>query len=444
MSKQKAINRRKFIKSSVTGMIGTGMISASMTPNLENPIQESKPQKIKEYRTLGRTGFKASDIGMGASFLTNPSVLEMALDRGINYLDTAEHYSGGRSESTIGQVVKNRDRKPIFITTKLNLSFGGKDTEENIKNRFLKCLQRLRTDYVDCLMIHMCTFDQVQHAGFHQVATELKAEGKVRYIGLSNHGLEQRIYGHLKDPMEKVVFAAVEDGRFDLVLVVYNFLQKDQGEKILKACKSNNIGVTLMKTNPVNVYHRKKASIDRALQNGRNISESLQKLMDEYRNWITQTESFKKKYGLKSEDQVRDAAIKFVLSHPDIHSVCPTIHNFDELETFLALSGKKLESTDTSMLLDYESGLSRYYCRHACGICESACPQGVPVNTIMRYNHYFEVQGMEKYAMLKYDRLTRTKAKQCSDCSGLCESACPHGVPIQALLMHAHENLALC
>ena len=64
--------------------------------------------------------------------------------------------------------------------------------------------------------------------------------------------------------MEKVVLAAVEDGRFDVGLFVYNFLQKEQGEKIIEACQKNKVGVTLMKTNPVKVYKRwKTGRIDR-------------------------------------------------------------------------------------------------------------------------------------------------------------------------------------
>ncbi|MDH5385777.1 MAG: hypothetical protein OEY18_13830, partial [Candidatus Aminicenantes bacterium] len=71
------------------------------------------------------------------------------------------------------------------------------------------------------------------------------------------------------------------------------------------------------------------------------------------------------------------------------------------------------------------------------------CPQGVPVNTIMRYNHYFVAQGREKEAMEKYNKIPGTKADMCSTCSGYCEGACPHNVPIQGMLLLAHEQLSL-
>lgn len=441
MKQKRPLNRRRFLKTSMQSALGVGIVTNSRFSPLNQ--DEDKKIKIKEYRTLGRTGFKVSDIGFGAGFLSNANVLEVGLDMGINYIDTGEHYGNGQSERTVGQVIKNRDRKKIFITTKLNMLFGGGSTKDDILLRFSRCLERLQTNYVDCLMIHMTsTVDQIKHEGFHTAVNELKAEGKVRFIGLSNHGIEQRIYGNAKDQMEKVLFAACEDGRFDMALFVYNFLQKEQGEKIIRACKEKNMGVTLMKTNPVNVYNRAKENLDRQKERGRHISEKRLKMMKDYKNWLEKAEEFKKKYGLKSENDVRDAAIKFVLSNPDVHSVCPTINTFDELETFVKLSGKKLHRKDNTMLQDYKEKLGSFYCRHACGICESSCPEKIPINTIMRYNHYFAAQRREKQAMEKYLKLAKV-AEPCQDCSGHCAKACPYNVPIQSLLTLAHKNLSL-
>ncbi|MFH1943039.1 MAG: aldo/keto reductase [bacterium] len=443
MTPKYRMNRRRFLKTSMTGLVGTGIVSGS---DFYLPKQDPQDEKIKikEYRTLGRTGFKVSDIGFGAGYLTNANVLEVALDMGMNYIDTAEHYVQGQSETAIGQVIKNRDRNKFFLTTKLNMTFGGGSTQEKIKERFGKCLERLQTDYVDCLMIHMtATIDQVKHDEFHAVAQELKSEGKVRFIGLSNHGPEHRLHGNVQDPMENVILAAAEDGRFDMALFVYNFLQKDQGERIIKACKVKNMGITLMKTNPVASYLSTKERFDKAIADGRQIPERYLKMLDEYKLLIDKAEIFKRKYGLGSNEQVRDAAIKFCLSHPDVHSVCPSMNSFEELETFVALSGEKLESSDTSMLNDYEATLGHLYCRHACGICESACPQHIPVNTIMRYDHYFQAPGREKHAMLKYAKLSDANASRCHNCAGHCVAACPYNIPIQSLLVLAHQNLTL-
>ena len=442
MKDKQRMNRRDFMHTSAASLMGAGVVT-SIGRSLNPPEKQEQDIKIKEYRILGRTGFKASDIGMGTSFLSNANVLQAAMDMGMNYIDTAEHYGGGLSEITIGKALKGRDRKSVFISSKLNLTFNEGKSKDQIKERFGKCLERLQTDYVDCLMIHMCTLDQVGNEAFHAAVDELKADGKVRFMGLSNHGLEQRIYGNLEDPMEKVVLAAVEDGRYDVVLVVYNFLQKEQGEKILKACASKKVGVTLMKTNPVNVYQRWKESWDKHAASGREIPDRVKQADEKYQEYLKRTEDFKKKYGLKSDEQVRDAAIKFVLSHPGVHSACPSMNDFDTLETFVKLSGQQLKTADAFILEDYGKTLGRYYCRHACGACETLCPQGVPVNTILRYNHYFEAQGMEKFAMSKYAGLPRSKADLCRDCSGECEAACPHSVPVSSKLVAAHENLTL-
>jgi hypothetical protein len=436
------ISRRSFIRNSVSAAAGLGLIGGGRL--LGEEVEEPTGAKIKEYRTLGRTGFKVSDIGFGGGNLSNENVLEAALDMGINYIDTAEHYLRGNSERTIGNVLSKRDRKKIFLTTKLNLMMGG-GSKEKIKTRFSRCLERLQTNYADCLMLHMTpTVEQVKHEPYHDAIRELKAEGKVRFTGLSNHGKEHKLAGPIKDEMDKILLAAAEDGRFDVVLFTYNFIQKDVGDVILKACKNKNMGTTLMKTNPVKFYQDMQDILERNLEKGRKMGEQFYKIMEEYKTLIDKGEGFIKKYGLTGAEQTRDAAIKFCLSNPAVHSVCPSMNSFEELDTFVALSGSRLEPKERAMLADYETGLGRYYCRHACGQCEGLCPQGVPVNTIMRYFHYFAAQRREKFAMEKYNALTGNSANACSNCEGgYCEKACPYGVPVHGLLMLAHEALTL-
>jgi aryl-alcohol dehydrogenase-like predicted oxidoreductase len=345
------INRRGFIQSFLAAFVGLGVtekgrLFGEYADKLTRGSQVEK-LRIKEFRTLGRTGFKASDIGFGAGNLTDPVILEAALDMGINYIDTGEHYTRGNSERAIGQVIKNRDRKSLFITTKLNFSWGKTD-KEGLKQRFLKCLERLQTDYADCLMIHMApSVEQLKHEPYHQAIRELRAEGKVRYTGLSNHGTENRFAGNTIDDMEKVVLAAAEDGRFDVVLFVHNFIQKEKGERILKVLHEKKMGATLMKTNPVRVYLRREENVNRAKEAGREIPEIVWKILEENKRFVDKAEEFKKKYGLASYKEIDEAAIKFVLSHPYVHSACLTIDTFEELELFVALSGKRLEPAET-------------------------------------------------------------------------------------------------
>ena len=442
MQKRNKVSRRNFVKTTVAGAIGASIPFSKA--NAESKLTEKMDEpKIKEFRRLGRTDFKVSDISFGAGGLTNANVFEKGLDMGINYIDTANHYARGRSEKTIGEVLKNRDRKSVFLTTKLNLIFGGTKVEE-IRSKFYESLERLQTDYVDCFMIHMTSeIEQIKSEAFHKVAEELKADGKVRFLGLSNHGMEFNLAGQIKDPMEKVIMAAVDDGRFDVALFVYNFIQKKQGERIIKKCKEKDVGVTLMKVDPVNMYSGIQQNLNDMKERGSEPSERYVKLVKDFENFVKDADKFKEKYGLKSEIDVREAAIKFVLTNKDVHCVCPSINSFEDLDAFISLSGKKLTPDSTALLRDYKSGPGKYYCRHACNECESACPQKIPVNTIMRYNHYFEAFGREKHAMQKYAGLNICLPDKCLDCTGLCEIICPNNVPVRSLLISAHQNLTV-
>ncbi len=441
MSKKTGIDRRQFLKKGAVGIFGAGILGASRGLGSQENEAEQKP-KIKGYRVLGRTGFKVSDIGFGAADLQEPALLEAAIDAGVNYIDCAEHYNRGNAEKAIGEVLKKGtvERKKLFITTKLNIS-RGEQTRETIKERALKCLERLQTEYVDCIQIHMVPeVGQLKHEGFQAAFQELKAEGKVRFQGLSCHGAQ---YGEVPVSMEDILLAAAEDGRFDVVLFVYNFLQEEQGNRILAACKGKNMGTTLMKANPVIEYRDLKDFFEKAKEAGRDIPEQAVKMLDLYKSRAEEAEAFKKKYNLISFEEVRAAAIRFGLSHPDVHSTCPTITNYSDLEAYVALSGTTLSRVETQMLTDYRAVCGGLYCRHACGLCEPHCPHHVPVNTIMRYNHYFVAQHRERRAMVKYAQMQAAKADKCRDCAGHCQAACPYSVPVQGLLLSAHHRLTL-
>jgi predicted aldo/keto reductase-like oxidoreductase len=198
-----------------------------------------------------------------------------------------------------------------------------------------------------------------------------------------------------------------------------------------------------MKSNPVLNYDERKVEADQAVESGRELSQGTKDLLTRLKTRSDLMDGFKTKYKLSTFDEVRSAAIRFVISNSDVHCVCPTILTFDDLEFYVALSGKRLTPLEGQMLADYTSVYGEFYCRHACGECESKCPYGVPVNTIMRYNHYFLSQRREKHAMVKYESLSTKKADLCSQCAGHCQKACPYNVPIQGLLTLAHRNLSL-
>jgi predicted aldo/keto reductase-like oxidoreductase len=441
MTKSTGINRRSFLRNTTLGVVGAGIISNNTTL-LSQETQQSQPgiPKVQAYRTLGRTGFKASDIGLGG--VDNVPVIKAMLDAGVNYIDTGESYGRGKSETSIGQAVKGYDRKSLFITTKLYLK--PTDTKENILERVGECMKRLDTEYIDCLMTHCPpTSEMVKYEPFHQVCTQLKNEGKILFVGISNHGSQ---HGGEQEAMDKVLLAAAQDGRFDVMLMVYNFIQREMGERVLKACQEKNIGTTLMKTNPVGNYLTMKTRAEEMKKSAENDPERLKRMesyLESVRKEAEQGDWFIKKYNLTDPAEIRIASTRFALSHPGVTTVLARVNAFEDVEQFLKASGTTLSDQEAKKLAAFTQGPGKFYCRHACGLCEPSCPHHVPVNTIMRYNHYFEAQGNEKYAMLKYAELPTAKANLCESCSGMCQNNCPYGVPIHALLIMAHENLTL-
>ena len=140
------LSRRGFLGVALTTIPAVGLFGKNAIVSQNRSSSASGQTRIKEYRTLGRTGFKVSDVSFGGGGLNNANVLAAALDAGMNYIDTAEHYANGNSERAVGDAIKGRDRKSVFLTTKLNLTFFKGVDKEGIRNRFGKCLERLKTD----------------------------------------------------------------------------------------------------------------------------------------------------------------------------------------------------------------------------------------------------------------------------------------------------------
>ena len=435
------IGRRHFIGASAAALASLGLGGAEKASGQSSPAPSGQAApKIKEYRVLGRTGFKVSDIGLGGGEVTDAALFEAVLERGINYIDAAENYVNGQVERTVGKAIKNRDRKSIFVTTKIYLR-DAKVTKQGVLDRTRKCLERLDTDAIDCMQIHCPPTTAVLKApGFHEAMTELKAEGRVRFVGLSQHGAQ---WNDAPETMEQILVAAAEDGRFDLALFVYNFIQRDQGERALRVFKERNIATTIMKANPVGTYTWIKQEVEKVKNSGEKMPDYLPALLERVKKVADQADTFRETYNLTNDAELLVAAHRFVLSHPDVHTVLCMVQNYADLDTFVALSGTKLAAPEERKLAAYAQTYGQFYCRHACGQCEADCPSGVPVNAIMRLRHYFSAQGREKRAMAEYAALGKRGAALCASCDGYCQKACPHGLPIQAMLALTHGTLTL-
>ncbi len=442
------VSRREFM-----GISGAAIAGASIAP-VSFAAEAKKDIKIKKTRVLGRTGFAASDIGMGCASLKEGNLVRYAYDRGLNYFDTAENYGRGASESAIGKAMPHMDRKKIFITTKLDLKKD--DTEQALIDRFTKCLGRLNTDYIDALLIAgAISVDQVKSEAFHGAVKKLKADGRLKHAGVACHGPR----GMAGDSMEKVIVTAAQDGRFDIMLLVYNFLQKKEGENILAACKKYNIGTTAMKVapgklkdvpdfNPESPTEEQEGRIKMMQGFGMDREAAIaqvKSMVEGDKIAREHTKPFVEKYGLKTEEQLWEASVKWVRQNNDMHTVCITMADFDKADKSIALSGESLTTTQAALLKEYGNKLGWSYCRHACNECSGSCKYAVPVSTIMRYSYYYE-QGYEKLAMEKYAGLKHRKesnASPCAGCDAPCEGSCPYGVMVKNSLLNAHSMLTL-
>ncbi len=433
MNQETKMDRRDFLKKSAAGALAVGLAGRATTAQEKRPAAEPAA-KIREYRPLGRTGFKVSDMSPG--FIGNDAVLAAALDAGANYIDSAEQYPG--HHKLVAKVMKGRDRKSFFITTKLEILDDV--SKEGFLKRARKCLEDLEMDYVDCLMMHMPERAALlKTEGFHTAVEELKAAGRVRHLGISNHG--SFWLRNPQETMEKVLMTAVEDGRFDVFLMAYNFLKMDESERVLEACRKKGIGTTIMKSTPVGIYYSIQSMVDRLQQQKKEIDPLYLEGLKNYKEKADRAQAFLKEHNLQDPAEIQQSALRFVLGNPNVSTVCFIARNFEELDRFLSVSGTRLSAAEKARLETYREGCGHLYCRHACGVCEPSCPYGVPVNTIMRYYQYFAAQGREKEAMGYYAAIPGLRADICSGCQGPCEAACPHGVPIQGLLIAAHNQL---
>ncbi|WP_239760820.1 aldo/keto reductase [Mammaliicoccus sp. J-M39] len=198
---------------------------------------------MTELSKLGKTDIKVNPIGLGTNAVgghnlypnldeeQGKDVVRAAIENGVTLLDTAFIYGPGRSEELVGEVVKEYNREDVVIATKGAHYFDGDETKLSNDPEFLKeqvenSLKRLQTDYIDLYYIHFPDEDTPKDKA---VATlqELKEQGKIKAIGVSNFSLEQ-----LKE--------ANNDGHVDVVQLEYNLLNREN-EEILNYTAENNI-----------------------------------------------------------------------------------------------------------------------------------------------------------------------------------------------------------
>ena len=199
-----------------------------------------------QYRLLGKSGLKVSELCLGTMMFgdqtdakTADKITGSARDSGVNFIDTADGYAGGRSESMVGDLLR-KDRDDWILATKVGSSQGTPARHKGLSRKWVMeaidaSLQRLRTDYVDIYYMHHVDWETPLVESVAAMG-DIIAEGKARYWGFSNHRAWQ---------VAELVRLADETGtpRPIICQPYYNAMNRMPENDLLPACAYYGIGV---------------------------------------------------------------------------------------------------------------------------------------------------------------------------------------------------------
>jgi uncharacterized protein len=388
-TEQKQMNRRTFIKAGVVGTATALIATPTLAETIRGMTESGRPDFPEPvYRTLGRTGLKVSVVGFGAMLTPEPEVIRLAIERGVNYVNTARKYMGGKNEDTVGKAVKGvRDK--VFIATKvLSESRNKADVIRDVEIS----LKALGTDYIDVIQLHDLTgVERMFVAETREALTLLKKQGKVRFCGVTTHQNEVAVLNALVDDPDRF---------FDTCLVKYNFKSDKTVTAAINRAAAAGIGVIAMKT-----------------QIGGYDTKGLGRITP------------------------HQAALKWVLQNPNVTAAIPGMKDLTQLKEDIAVMGMSLTYADLRRLDLYSEAIAPFYCNF-CGSCEAGCPKSVKVSTVNRALMYAEGGYRDlSLARATYAELPpQATAAACGDCGG-CVAHCVNGLDISAKMERARTVL---
>ncbi len=330
-----------------------------------------------EYVTLGRTGITVCKNGFGAlpvqrvkNFDDAKAILRRAYDGGINFFDTARFYTD--SEEKIGYSLSDV-RHDIYIATKTAAV-----KPEDFWNQLETSLRNMKTDYIDIYQFHNPSFcpKPGDGSGVYEAMFEAKKQGKIRFIGITNHRLA-------------VAKEAIESGLYDTVQFPFSYLATDKDIEIVNKCKENNIGFIAMK----------------ALSGG----------------LITNSA----------------AAYAFISQYDNVLPIWG-VQRLSELEEFLSYNENPPSMTAeiTNFIENEKKALSGEFCR-GCGYC-MPCPVGIEINNCARMS--LLIRRSPSALQLTPEVQAKMKnIENCLHCNQ-CKSKCPYGLDTPRLLEDNYKD----
>jgi len=370
-------------------------------------------------RVLGKTGESLSILGFGCMRLPvagpDPShideglavaMIRKAIDRGVNYVDTAWPYHGkgftdpGASEPLVGKALAGGYREKVKLATKLPTWLVNNRVD---MNRILdRQLQRLQSSHIDCYLAHTLNarfWAALQEADFAAFFEEARKDGRIKHVGFSFHDRFS-------------VFQEIVDGYdWDFAQIQYNYLDQayQAGVEGLKLAARKGMGVVIMEP----------------LRGGFLVNQ----MPDALRAHLA---------GVRPAWSLADWGLRWLWNQPEVSVVLSGMSTMAQVEENLNIAegaGPFTEADEAAVAFVYESFLSRIKvgCT-GCGYC-LPCPEGVNIpRNFTLYNDYFltddeKARGHIKYIYGNLVLTPEERADRCQRC-GQCEEKCPQRLPV--------------
>ncbi|MGE7828079.1 aldo/keto reductase [Paenibacillus sp. NPDC093718] len=273
---------------------------------------------------LGSSELYVSEIGLGCMSLGTDEgqavkLIHEALDRGVNFLDTADLYDEGRNEELVGQAVQGR-REDVIIATKVgNRRVPGQDgwvwdpSKEYIKSAVKDSLRRLGTDYIDLYQLHGGTLDDPIDETI-EAFEELKREGWIRYYGISSI-------------RPNVIREYVAKSNIVSVMSQYSILDRRPEEAVLDLLAENGISVIA------------RGPVARGILSDRGQAKAEKGYLDYSKNELLDV--LKELEEVGGDTDLSHLAIRYVLAHAAVACTIPGASSLEQLRHNLAAGNKE-------------------------------------------------------------------------------------------------------
>ena len=309
-----------------------------------------------EYRALGVTGLRVSEIGYGAWGIgasnwvgaqedESVAALHRAIELGVNLIDTARGY--GDSERIVGRVVREHPGEGVLVATKVPPKNGifpapsGIDPAaafpaQHIRASLEESLRVSGLDTFDVFQFHVWSDEWLGRGDWLETVAALKKEGKIRFFGVS-----------INDYQPENALELVRSGDVDTVQVIYNVFHQQPEEQLLPACLEHGVGVVV------------RVALDEGGLTGRMTADSTFPEGDFRRAYFggdrpAQVEqrvaALAEDLGLEL-DQLPDTALRYVLSHPAVSTVIAGMRTVRNVERNAATSdGRRLTPAQKAVI----------------------------------------------------------------------------------------------